>query len=112
MSTEGVEGLYLETHSWPRSREFFEALGYKVEFDNGSGTGMFSNGASPYVLVSEIPADREPQVQSVLKVTGAGTFHPDAVVEVATPFEHTHYGTERMTIRDPDGRVWSVEARD
>ena len=112
MSTEGVEGFYLETHSWSRSKEFFEALGYKVEFDNGQGTGMLTNGQSPYLLFTEIPADREPSVQPVLKVTGADTFHPDKVVEVETPFEQTHYGTRRMTIRDPDSRIWSVEARD
>ena len=34
----------------------------------------------------------------------------DPVVEVVTPFEDTHYGTREMTVRDPDGRVWSLQA--
>jgi uncharacterized glyoxalase superfamily protein PhnB len=28
-----------------------------------------------------------------------------------TPFEDTHYGTSEMTVRDPDGRLWSLQAR-
>ena len=26
------------------------------------------------------------------------------------PFADTHYGTREMTVRDPDGRVWSLQA--
>ena len=35
---------------------------------------------------------------------------PIPSVEVVTPFEDTHFGTRLMTVRDPDGRVWSVQA--
>ncbi|QCX74494.1 hypothetical protein C9F11_03955 [Streptomyces sp. YIM 121038] len=34
----------------------------------------------------------------------------DSAVEVVTPFEDTHYGTREMTVRDPDGRLWSLQA--
>jgi hypothetical protein len=33
-----------------------------------------------------------------------------ATDHVVTPFEDTHYGTREMTVRDPDGRVWSLQA--
>jgi uncharacterized glyoxalase superfamily protein PhnB len=49
-------------------------------------------------------------MQLVLKVTDAEAFHPDSAVEVVTPFEETHYGTKEMTVRDPDGRIWSLQA--
>ena len=26
------------------------------------------------------------------------------------PFQDTHWGTQEMTVRDPDGRVWSLQA--
>ncbi len=32
------------------------------------------------------------------------------MVEVVTPFEDTHFGTREMTVRDPDGRLWSLQA--
>jgi uncharacterized glyoxalase superfamily protein PhnB len=112
MSTQGVEGVYLETRSWDRAAKFFQALGFEVEFSNGHGTGMLRNSSGgPYLLISEIQEDRRPEVQGILKVADADEFRPDAVVEVVTPFEETHYGTKRMTIRDPDGRVWSIEAQ-
>jgi uncharacterized glyoxalase superfamily protein PhnB len=29
---------------------------------------------------------------------------------VVSAFEETHWGTREMTVRDPDGRSWSVQA--
>lgn len=52
----------------------------------------------------------ETQVQIVLTVTDADAFRPDPAVEVVTPFEDTHYRTKETTVRDPDGRLWSLQA--
>jgi hypothetical protein len=60
--------------------------------------------------VAEVPADQEPRVQVVLRVPDAGGFRAGADVEVVTPFEETHYGSQEMTIRDPDGRLWNLQA--
>jgi uncharacterized glyoxalase superfamily protein PhnB len=49
-------------------------------------------------------------VQIVLKVADADAVSIDPPVEVVTPFEDTHYGTREMTVRDPDGRIWSLQA--
>ena len=48
--------------------------------------------------------------QIVLKVPDAHAFRPDPGVDVVTPFEDTHFGTKEMTVRDPDGRIWSLQA--
>jgi hypothetical protein len=88
MATEGIEAVFVETRNW----------------------GKAGNGDGPYVFVAEVPEDREPQVQVVLKVADADAFRPDPAIEVVTPFEDTHYGTREMTVRDPDGRVWSLQA--
>ena len=110
MATEGIEAVFLETHNWGKAAQFFQALGYELEFSTDHSSGQLRNGDGPYVFIAEVPEDREPQAQIVLKVPDADAFRPDAVVEVVTPFEDTHYGTKAMTVRDPDGRLWSLQA--
>jgi hypothetical protein len=109
MATEGIEGVYLETHNWGKAAGFYQALGFEVEFSTEDGSGVLRNGSGPYLVLSEIPENREPQVQIILKVADADTFRP-AELDVVTPFEDTHYGTRQMTVRDPDGRIWSLQA--
>jgi hypothetical protein len=108
MTTEGIEAVFLETHNWGKAAKFFQALGFELEFATDHASGQFRNGAGPYVFVAEVPEDREPQMQIALRVPDA--FSLDPAVEVVTPFEDTHYGTREMTVRDPDGRVWSLQA--
>ncbi|WP_344906447.1 VOC family protein [Actinomadura meridiana] len=109
--TEGIEAVFLETHNFGKAAGFFQALGYELEFETDHASGMLRNGDGPYVFISEIPQDREPQTQIAFKVADADVFRPAApLVEVVTPFEDTHYGTREMTVRDPDGRVWSLQA--
>jgi hypothetical protein len=110
MATEGIEAVFLETRNWGKAAKFFQALGFELEVSAGDGSGVFRNGEGPYLVVSEIPEDREPQVQVALKVSDADGFRPDPAVEVVTSFEDTHYGTREMTVRDPDGRLWSLQA--
>lgn len=110
MSTEGIEAVFLETHNWGKSAKFFQELGYELEFDTGHNSGQLRNGDGPCIFVAEIPADQEPGVRLVLKVPDADGFRPGSPVETVTPFEDTHHGTREMTIRDPDGRLWSLQA--
>ncbi|MCL7492991.1 MULTISPECIES: glyoxalase/bleomycin resistance/extradiol dioxygenase family protein [Streptomyces] len=110
MTTEGIEAVFLETHNWGKSAKFFQALGFELEFSTDHNSGRLRNGDGPSVFIAEVPEDRKPQAQIVLKVADAETFRPDPAVEVVTPFEDTHYGTTEMTVRDPDGRLWSLQA--
>ncbi|OHV35994.1 MULTISPECIES: hypothetical protein [Pseudofrankia] len=110
MTTEGIEAVFLETHNWGKAAKFFQALGFELEFSTDHNSGQLRNGDGPSVFIAEIPENREPQMQVVLKVPDAETFRPDPVVEVVTPFEETHFGTTMMTVRDPDGRLWSLQA--
>ncbi|MEU5100202.1 VOC family protein [Streptomyces sp. NPDC020996] len=110
MSTEGIEGVYLETHNWGKTAKFLQALGYQVEFATEEGSGMLRNGSGPYLLLVEIPEDQKPDTQVVLRVPDADTFDADASLDVVAPFEETHYGTREMKVRDPDGRIWSLQA--
>ncbi len=109
MTTDGIEAVFLETHNWGQAAKFFQSLGFGLEFSTDHNSGQLRHGDGPYVFIAEIPEDREPQMQIVLKVPD-DAFRPDPGVEVVTPFEDTHYGTREMTIRDPDGRLWTLQA--
>jgi hypothetical protein len=109
MTTNGVQAVYLETHNWGKAGKFFQSLGFELEFETDHNSGQFRNGNGPYVFVAEIPPDRTPQMQLALGVSSVDGFDPGSGVEVVTPFEDTHWGTKLMTVRDPDGRLWSIE---
>jgi hypothetical protein len=111
MTTEGIEAVFLETHNWGKAAKFFQALGFELEFSTGHNSGQLRNGDGPYVFIAEVPESREPQARIVLKVPDPDAFRAEPPVEVVTPFQETHYGTREMTVRDPDGRLWTLQAR-
>ena len=110
MTTEGIEAVFLTTHNWGKAAKFFQELGYELEFDTGHSSGQLRNGDGPYLFIAEVPADQQPDTRIVLKVPDADRFPASPAVEVVTPFEDTHFGTREMTVRDPDGRMWSLQA--
>jgi hypothetical protein len=110
MSTKGIESVYLTTHNWGKAAKFFQALGYSLEFETDHNSGQLRNGAGPYLFIAEIAENQEPQAHMVLKVADADAFNPGAIIDVVTPFEGTHWGTREMTVRDPDGRIWRLQA--
>jgi uncharacterized glyoxalase superfamily protein PhnB len=110
MTTEGIAAVFLTTHNWGRAARFFQGLGFELEFATDHASGQLRHGDGPYLFISEVPADTAPDIRIVLTAPDADTFQPDPAVEVVTPFEDTHYGTREMTIRDPDGRLWTLQA--
>ncbi|MCX4097966.1 VOC family protein [Nocardia sp. alder85J] len=110
MTTDGIEAVFLTTHNWGRAAKFFQALGFTLDFETGHNSGQLRAAEGPYIFVAEVPEDQPPQAQLVLKVADADAFRPDPAVEVVTEFEDTHFGTREMTVRDPDGRLWSIQA--
>ncbi len=110
MTTDGIEAVFLETHNWGKAAKFFQSLGYELEFDTGHNSGQLRNGTGPYVFIAEVPESKTPETQLVFKVADADGVQLDPSVEVVTPFEDTHFGTRMMTVRDPDGRLWNVQA--
>lgn len=110
MTTEGFEAVYLESHNWGKAAKFWQSLGFTLEFDTGHSSGQLRNGNGPYVFIAEVPRGQETHVQLVLKVADANSVRLDPSVEVVKPFEDTHYGTREMSVRDPDGRLWLLQA--
>lgn len=110
MATNGIEAVFLETHNWGRAAKFWQALGYELEFDTGHSSGQLRNGDGAYVFIAEVPEDQPIGTQIVLQVPDAAAFSADPIVEMVTPFEPTHWDTRMATVRDPDGRVWGLQA--
>lgn len=110
MATEGIEAVFLETHNWGRAAKFFQSLGFEIEFSTDHNSGQLRNGEGPTVFIAEVPVDTTPGSQIVLKVADAAAVRLDPSVEVVSPFEDTHYGTREMVVRDPDGRLWRLQA--
>ncbi|WP_327139214.1 VOC family protein [Nocardia sp. NBC_01327] len=110
MTIEGIDGIFLETHNWGQAAKYYQALGFELDFATDHGSGLLRHRTGPYVFLVEVPADQEARTQFVLKVTDEQAFQPDAVLEVLTEFEDTHYGTREMLVRDPDGRLWNLQA--
>jgi len=109
MATNGVHAVYLETHNWGKAAEFFQSLGFELEFETDHNSGQLRSSTGPYIFIAEIPPEQKPRMQLALGISSAGEFDPGPGVEVVTPFEDTHWGTQLMTVRDPDGRLWSIE---
>lgn len=111
MVSEGIEALFLETHNWGKAARFFQALGYEIEFETDHQSGQLRSKVGPPVFIAEIPEDRAPDMQLVLKVADAEAAEQQLKdLGVEDPFEPTHFGTMMTTLRDPDGRVWGLQA--
>ena len=106
MTTEGIEAVFLTTHNWGKAAGFFQSLGFTLDFETDHNSGQLRAGDGPYLFIAEVPESQDTQTQIVLKIDNADAL-PD--VDVVTPLEDTHYGTKEMTIRDPDGRTWTLQ---
>jgi uncharacterized glyoxalase superfamily protein PhnB len=109
MTTEGIEAVFLQTHSWGKAAKFFQALGFELELETDHSSGQLRGGEGPYVFVAEVP-DEAPSLELVLKVADERAVELDPIVEVVSPWADTHWGTRTMTVRDPDGRTWRLQA--
>lgn len=110
MSTNGIGTIFLETHSWVKTAEFLQALGYSIDFETDHRSGQLRNAVGPTIFVAEVSADQPVRTTLTLEVPDADAFLATPPVEVVEPFTETHYRTREMTVRDPDGRIWSLQA--
>jgi uncharacterized glyoxalase superfamily protein PhnB len=110
MKTEGIEAVFLETHNWGKSAKFFQTLGYEIEFATDHNSGQLRRGDGPSLFIAEVPETEPTRMHPVLAVADADAFELDGSVEVVEPWEDTHWGTRLMTVRDPDGREWKLQA--
>ena len=110
MATEGFEGFYVETRNYGATASFWASLGFKnvFETDHASGRWVHPNGG-PYVFIAE-RADSELVTYPVVTVADSTAFAPDREPDFAQPFTPQHWGVVEALVRDPDGRVVSLQA--
>jgi uncharacterized glyoxalase superfamily protein PhnB len=110
IETEGIEAVFLETHNWGAAARFFQRLGYELEFETDHHSGQLRHGDGPTVFIAEVPADHALDVRIVLRVPDADALEAGTELDVVTPPEATHWGTQQMVVRDPDGRLGTLQA--
>jgi hypothetical protein len=110
MTTQGFEHLYLETHNWGRSVAFWEALGFKLDFETDHHSGQLVAPNGTRIFLAEQSPEDPVGVDIYLGVGQAGTRLPENV-DVVFDWTATHWDTQVMTVRDPDGRLFRLEAR-
>jgi len=112
MTTQGIEGIVIETRNYGATAAFWLSLGFDkvVETDHGSGQFVHPSGG-PYVFVVE-QHDRDLAVQPVVRVPDAAAFTPTRPLEFVQPFTAQHWGVLQALVHDPDGRPVSLEAAD
>jgi catechol 2,3-dioxygenase-like lactoylglutathione lyase family enzyme len=111
VSTNGIQGIMIETTSWKDSKDFWTQLGFKVEFETDHGSGQFRHpDGGPYVFVAERAEGSTLEVQPVLGVADSEGFTAPAAGTVAIDFKPRHWGVMEMLVRDPDGRRLSLQA--
>jgi hypothetical protein len=112
MATRGFELVYLETHNWGKSAAFWAQLGFKVEFEQTehgrSGLLVSENGTR--IFLEEKDLQDPLALDLYLGVPDQGACQPGSPVEIVRSFTPTHWGTQVMTVRDPDGRLFRLEA--
>lgn len=108
--TAGIDAVFLTTHNWGKAAKFFQGLGYRLEFETDHHSGQLRNDVGPYLFIAEVPESEPVEMQALLQVPDEAAFRLPAGIEVVTPFDDTHWGTREMTVRDPDGRTWRLQA--
>lgn len=111
METDGIEGLLIETHNWGKTVAFWQALGYKLEFETDHHSGQLRHpSGGPYIFIAERPPEQALQIQLAIGVRDAAKFSPPNAGVVVRPFERAHWPALEMLLADPDGRHLSVQA--
>jgi hypothetical protein len=111
MGTNGVEGLIIQTRNWGKAVAFWQALGYRVEFETGRNSGRLEHPAGgPYLFIVERPDSHDPEIQPLVGTSDTHSFEPPSAGIVDQPFTDMPWGAAQMLLRDPDGRHISIQA--
>lgn len=110
MTTRGFELIYLQTHNWGKSVAFWQQLGFRLEFETDHHSGLLVAPNGTRIYLAEQPIDDPVGIDLYLGVVDPRAGRPEPPVQVVRPFTASHWGTQVMTVRDPDGRLIRLEA--
>jgi hypothetical protein len=107
MKMDGIDYVYVETHDWDRSADFWMALGFKLTLRIEDAGRFEPTDGGPGVFVEVVPPEQPLTTQIYLRC-GEAERLPDRV-DVVEDFAPSHWGTELATVRDPDGRTFVIQ---
>jgi hypothetical protein len=111
MASNGIGGLYLETHNWGKTVAFWVGLGFELEFETDHHSGQLRHPAGgPWLFVAERPAGKVLETYPIVLSDDATTFAPPPAGTVDSPFTAQHWSVVEMLLHDPDSRHVSVQA--
>ena len=109
MRGSGVEHIYLETHNWGATVAFWQRLGYEVEFETDHHSGSLRHPmGGPKLFVTE-RIGSAPATHLCVGITDSAASPLDAF-EVDQPWTPQHWDVMEALVRDPDGRIVSLQA--
>ena len=109
MITKGVSHLNLETHNYGKTVAFWQSLGFSMEFETDHNSGMLVGPNGSHVFIAERPW-LDPVATDIYLDAGTGGGPAPDGAEVVFDWTATHWSTQVMTLRDPDGRLIRLEA--
>jgi hypothetical protein len=110
VTTEGIEGLYIETRNYGATAAFWASMGFESSFETDHGSGQWRHpGGGPYVFINEQQAT-DLTVRPILRVADSTTFSPSRPPDYVMPFTPQHWNVVEAHVKDPDGRVVSLQA--
>jgi hypothetical protein len=106
MTATGIDYVYVETHDLTTSVTFWEALGFVKKMDLGDAALMSPSAGGPGIFLEAVPAGSPLAFQVYLKADDPTT---TPAVDVAEPWGPSHWDTQLLHVRDPDGRVFVLQ---
>jgi hypothetical protein len=104
MAVEGIDYLYIETHDYAATSNFWRRLGFELTIDLGAGSGQWTGPDGFKLFIEEVPADRQVAMQLYLRVKDTDQFRGN--------YEPSHWGSKLLPLSDPDGRTLYLQAWD
>ncbi len=105
MSSNGIEGLIVETHNWGKSVAFWRELGY----DLVHSLLLRHPAGGPFIYRVERPETQNLEVVPIVAAEDTTTFTAPAAGTVQRGFEPQRWGVSEMLLLDPDRRAISVQ---
>ena len=106
MSSNGIDGLIVDTHNWGKSVAFWRELGYDLE----DSLVLRHPAGGPFIYLIEQPQTQSLEIRPIVAVDDATTFTVPAAGTVQRGFEPQHWGVSEMLLFGPDRMPLSIQA--
>jgi hypothetical protein len=111
MPVTSLDHIHVETRDWDAGVAFWRGNGFAfTETWGGEGhrAGKLVAGEATVVL-AEIDGGEQPEFDIFFKLEEADDFEMASTVEVDQALDGTHWGTRRIRVRDPEGRIFCLD---